>query len=285
MSTIRDLCARYLRDYPATGGTKRYILERLQRESIGDVVAPGTPQDFIEFCKWGRRTVTRATALLDLTYLSGVLSYAKAGWGLAHVTNAPLREAMPIIKKQGLAGRSSRRSRIPTAAEVAAICRYAREELRNPRLADLFEFQDYSSRRVGETCRLTWGDLNVTSKTILVRDMKHPTHKIGNHRQVALPDEAFEIVVRQPRMSHIPEERIFKFRTGTVKEAFQRICAALGYVDLHLHDFRRGTVTRLLAQGRTVQEVMLVTGQVTVGMVLTTYNGMKAEDFHKRGAA
>jgi integrase len=111
--------------------------------------------------------------------------------------------------------------------------------------------------------------------------MKHPTQKMGNHKQVALPNEAFEIVQRQPRLTQAADERIFKVNTSTIKAAFRRSRDARGITGLRLHDLRRGTVTRLLTSGRTVQEVMLVTGQTTVDMVLTTYNGMKAEDFHK----
>jgi integrase len=279
--TIGALCANYLTDYPKTSGSKRNILERLQGEKIGKVEAPGTSKHFIDFARLRRQDVAPATVLMDIIYLRGVLAYAKPGWGLANVTDAPIREAFPVLRKEGLIGASRRRTRAPTPEEARGIFAYLRE--RDPLKADVVDFQDYSSRRISETCRLQWGDLD--GKTILVRDMKHPRHKTGNNKLVALPDEAFAIIMRQPRRTTKPEERIFKISASAVKSAFQRACAALGYIDLHLHDFRRGTVTRLLAEGRSVQEVMLVTGQVTAGMVLTTYNALKAADFHKPRAA
>lgn len=285
MNTIGQLCARYLVDYPKTSGGKRYGLERLQDTMIGKVKAPGTSKDFIDFCRVRREDAAPATVLHDIVLLRGVLAYAKAGWSL-DVTDAPIREAMPVLRAQGLIGTSRRRTRAPSADEAAQIVGYLRKQYegRASPIPDVIDFQDYSARRISETVRLQWGDLDHAKKTIIVRDMKHPKRKIGNNKSVAIPDEAFEIILRQPRLSIDPQERIFKVTKNAVQKAFERASDKLGMVDLHLHDFRRGTVTRLLAQGRSVAEVMLVTGQETVGMVLTTYNGLKAEDFHTRRA-
>src|SRR3990167_4279891 len=124
--TIGALCARYLEAIPQICGTQRNILERLQREPIGQVKAPGTPRDVIKHCRIRRSTVAPATVLLDVVYLRGVLAYAKAGWELSDVTDAPIREALPILKKEGLLGTSRRRTRIPSDDETKQIVEYFR---------------------------------------------------------------------------------------------------------------------------------------------------------------
>lgn len=280
---LSALCARYLAE---CGKGLRPVLSRVQDDPIAKKnAAQLTAADFIAHCRLRRQYCVPATVLKDIIALRGVLSYAKPGWGMQNVTDAPIREAWPILKKEGLVGGSRRRTREPSNPERSAVVSYFKERCQTL-YADIAEFQDYSSRRISETCRLWWGDLNVENKTILVRDMKHPTRKDGNHKEVALPDEAFAVIMRQPRRTTLPDERIFPVGVETAKAAFRRAFKAIKvYKDLHLHDYRRGTVTRLLAEGRSVPEIMLVTGHETAGMVLTVYNALKAEDFHKRRAA
>jgi len=243
--------------------------------------------DIIAHCRLRRKSCEPSTVLQDIIAIRGVLSYAKPGWDMRDVSDEPLREALPILKKERLISSARRRTQEPSTEQRKAVVGYFTERARryDAPMADIAEFQYYSTRRISETCRVLWTDLDENTKTILVRDMKHPRHKIGNHRRVALPDEAFAIIMRQPRRTNRPDERIFPYRATTIKAAFAAAFRALGFDDLHTHDYRRGGITRLLAEGRSVQEVMLVTGQETPGMVLTTYNALKAEDFHTRRTA
>lgn len=278
LPTIGALCGRYVADYPQTFGSHRGVLRRLQDEPIAEVVAPGQSIDYITHCRWRRETVSAATVKHDAIYLRGVLAYAKPGWGLQHVTDAPLREAWPILIKQGLIGSSRARKYCPSEADVKLIVAYWLENSATTDLpmADLEEFQFDSTRRISETTRLLWSDLDETTKTILVRDMKHPRHKLGNHHRVALPDRSFEIVMSQPR----DNARIFPYLSTTISALHAKAADAIGLGEWHLHDSRRGGTTKLLME-RTVPEVMLVTGHITAIHTLTTYNGMRAEDFHR----
>lgn len=278
---LGELCAKYSKEYPRANHA---ILARLQRDPIAKVKAPGKAKDFIEFCRRRRDSVAPWTVLTDLRSLRGVLAYAKPAWDMQDVTDAPVREAWPLLRKQGFIGGLRRRTRIPKPEETAGIVAYWREraDRTDIPMPDIVEFQDDSSRRISETVRLLWIDLDEASKTILVRDMKHPTRKLGNHKRVALPEKSFDIIMRQPRRSSASDARIFPFAKTTLQAMYHQAVVALGYEDLRLHDSRRGTVTRLLAEGRTPQEIMLVTGQESIGMVLVTYNGLKAEDYHKR---
>ena len=276
--TIGQLIERYaaeIRTVPQFCG--------LLASKIASVTAPGTSQDYISLAKDRRKVVAPATVLHDMAALKGVLSYAKPGWGYDEVTDEPIREAWPILRKYGLVGTSKRRTRIPSAEESRNIIAWfdaGNAHTRVP-MPDIVEFQESSTRRISETCRIEWGDVDPQTMTLLVKNMKHPTRKAGNHKRVALPLRAFAILMRQPRRTNEPTERCFPYPAKTIERLYKRAVVALGYEDLHLHDSRRGGTTKLLKEGRTPQEIRLVTGHETDALVMTTYNGMTAVDFHK----
>ncbi len=275
---LGSLFELYVQDHPNLGDTARNILNRMQREPIAKVKAPGTARDYIAHCRMRRQAVSPSTVLSDAVYLRSVLSYAKPGLNLEY-TDEGLRNAWKILRKEGLIGRSKRRKRVTSADELQAIINLFRAN-GDEAMADFVEFQEDSTRRLGETCRIMRGDLDHESMTILVRDMKHPSMKDGNHIRVALPEKSFAILLRQPRRSTEQTERFFPFNVQTIKQKFARAVRSLGYQDLHLHDLRRAGTTRLLKEGRPVPEVMLVTGHRTGAMVLETYNGLRPEDYH-----
>lgn len=276
MTDIAHLCSRYLSEFPQVRGTQRAIMTRLQKEPIGVIDGPQvTAKNVIDHARQRIAAgASPATVSGDIVYLSSVLSYAKPGWGMADVSDAAVKEAKPMLRRLRLIASSKHRTRRPTEDETRRIVAFVRAS--NPVYADAIEFQDQSARRISETCKLLWADLDEATKTILVRDIKHPRLKEGHNKRAALPNTAFEIIMRQPRNG----ARIFPAKAKSVGAAFRVAVKALEIPDLHLHDMRRGCSTRLLEQGYTVPQVMLVTLHETANMVLTTYNGLKAEDFH-----
>ena len=271
---MRDYLPLYLQASPEIRGSQLCRLNAMQRESIGKCQAPPSAKQVIDYVKERRLTVAASTAAQDVIYLRGALEYAKHGLGIDGISAACITEAMPILRRQRLIGSSQRRSRMPTEDETSRIVAHV-----GGLLAEVIAFQYYSARRISETCRLQWGDL--AGRTILVRGMKNPRVKGGINKLVALPDEAWEIIKRQPRMTTVSDERIFKGALPkTVSAAYRRACNALGITDLHLHDSRRGCATRIMQEGKSVPQAMLVTGHLSPNMLLTVYNGLKAEDYH-----
>ena len=274
---IRDLLPTYLAASPEIQGTQLGALLRMQKESIGACDAKTlTPKNVIDFAVTRGRTVCASTISQDIIYLRNALDYAKTGLGIDGVSTLAFIEAMPVLRRKRLVGSSSKRTRIPSAEETQAILAHVGPGLN----ADVIAFQDYSARRISETCRLQWGDLDESKKTILVRDLKHPRIKFGYNKRAAIPNEAFDIIMRQKRMTSAPDERIYKVIDKTIEAVYARAVRACKIQDLHLHDSRRGTITRLLKQGESVQRVMLVSLHANPTMILTVYNGLKAEDYH-----
>lgn len=276
--TVAELCAWYVRDNRDVRGTQRSTLRRLQDEPIGTVIASDmTAKDLIDHARLRIASgVCAATVGLDVSYLRGVLDYAKPGWNMPNVSSAAIAEAIPTMRRLRLIGTSRQRYRRPTDEETRCIVEWLRANVSDQTIAEVVAFQDQSGRRISESCRLLWNDLDEQKKTILVRDMKHPRMKEGNNQRAALPQGAFEIIMRQARTG----ERIFPVKSKAVSDSFRRAVNALGYTDLRLHDLRRGCATRLLEQGYSVPQVMLVTRHQNPMMLLTRYNALQAEDFH-----
>jgi len=278
---IRELIEAYLAASPEIRGTQRNTLERTGKLSIGAKDARKvTPHQIIEWAKELSVTCAPCTISAYVGYLRGAMDYAEVGLGLDGISGMAVYKAMPILKRQRLVGSGGKRTRIPTPEEHQRIIAHVGPGI----VADVIAFQYEGGRRIGETCRLMWGDLNTDKKTIVVRDMKHSKMKTGNTKTLVVLDAAFDIIMRQKRMTNLPDERIFKVSARRVQAAHTRAVKALKIDDLHLHDSRARVVTKLLTEKYTVPQVMLVTGQATAGMVTGTYNRMQAEDFPRRAA-
>lgn len=117
-------------------------------------------------------------------------------------------------------------------------------------MADIMWFAVYSARREDEICRLLWIDNDPKTRTGLVRDLKHPRTKMGNHRRFRYTQQAWDIVQRQHRTT----DRIFPYKAASIKEAFRNACISLGIDDLHFHDLRHEATSRLFERGYEIHE-------------------------------
>jgi integrase len=137
--------------------------------------------------------------------------------------------------------------------------------------------------RISEVCRLRWDDLNETDRTIVIRDRKHPTEKIGNHQTVPLltlaGHDSFDIVKRQPKK----KKYIFPVNPRTVSAYFSEAVEQLEIDDLHLHDLRHEAISRLFEAGYRIEQVSIVSGHRDWSM-LKRYTHLKAKDLHREAA-
>ncbi len=274
---LKQLIDEYLPKSPEVEGSQRGVLLRMRGEPIGAKRLPLTPQDIIAHAELRARTVKGCTVAADISALKGMLDYAEVGLGIKGVSSEAILKALPILKRKRLIASSGRRTQMPTPAQTTEILAYLRTTRTDPIAIEVIDFQDKGGRRVSETCRLMWGDLE--GMTILVRDLKHPHMKTGHTLRLAIPEDAYAIIMRQKRESTSPQERIFKVADRVVKAAYTRACKHLNF-DLHLHDSRRACFTRILASGKTIAQALQVSGHVNATMLLGTYNGLKAQDYH-----
>lgn len=276
--SIADAIDEYERQYQAIhnwGRTKRTTLAFLKRR-LGEWDAMGiTKGDLVRHVSERRLEASAATVANDLTWLAVVF---KALRGLDRDVNLQaVEDAILVCRQQGLTGRPDQRERRPTPDELKRLDAYFRDRLSDIPMADVMWFAVHSSRRQAEITRLEWRDNDPETMTGLVRDLKHPRKKIGNHKRFKYTAAAWEIAQRQPKTSRF----IFPYNAKTISTFFTRACKILEIDGLRFHDLRHEATSRLFEAGYSIVE----TQQFTLHedwKVLARYTNLRPEDVSLR---
>lgn len=234
--------------------SKQTHLEFLERHALGKTIALTlTVADLIRHVQLRRvGGAGPATVINDLIWIGVVLRAAKSVRGLP-VSPDIVAEARTACRELRLIGKARRRTRRPTADELAQLREHFRSRDRRAviPMETIMDFAIASARRESEICRLEWRDNDQATRTGMVRDAKHPTAKNGNHRRFKYTPEAWALVAAQPRRS----EYIFPYDPKSVGAAFTRACKLLGIQDVRFHDLRHEATSRLFERGYHIHEV------------------------------
>lgn len=231
--------------------------------------APG----LLKWVQTKRQGVSRGTLAIDVSMISSVLRTAEAFWGIT-VPWAEFAKGRTALRRLGMVGRSQERDRRPEAGDLDRI---KAEIISSLPMGDLIDFAVASAMRSSEITRITRSDLDEKKRTVIVRDRKHPTEKIGNDQEVPLLNGAFDIAKRQVAVEG--DDRIFPFNPRSVEAAFRKACKRAEVEDLHFHDLRHHGISLLFEQGYAIQEVALVSGHKDWNQ-LRRYTNLKAESLH-----
>ena len=260
--TLGDAIDKYVEDSAkGMGRTKAQVLK-----SIKDYDIAGKPRasigsaDLVAFAKEKLKTgVTPQTVSNYLSHLSAIFTLAGPAWNYP-LDEKAMRDAVIVCKRLGLTRKSRQRERRPTLEELDLLMTHFHDRsTRRPSSVPMHRitaFAIFSTRRQEEIVRIRWADLDAEGMRVLVRDMKSPGDKIGNHVWCDLPDEAMAIIEAMPRLS----DRIFPYTTDAISAAFTRTCHLLGIEDLHFHDLRHEGVSRLFELGYTIPHAAAVSG-------------------------
>lgn len=278
--TFGALIDRYVKEIKPLkpwGRTKDACLALIQRQ-IGHVfMGQLNSQTIVTFAQDRKRSgAGPATIAADISYISGVLRVARAVWRY-DVSSEVVPDALVALKLLGLTGKSKQRDRRPTEAELVRITDLFNNNARlQMPMSDMTFFAVETAMRLGEITRIRWEDLDYDTRTILIRDRKSPTEKIGNNQIVPLLGDAMRLIDRQERRT----ERIFPFNSRSVGTNFARAVRRLNIADLRFHDLRHEGVSRLFEVGYQIQEVALVSGHKDWRM-LSRYTQIKAKNLHR----
>ncbi len=275
---LGDLIDRYTLEVGKSkpfGKNKTSVL-RLVKGHLGDVEAGYlTPERLVDYVV-DDREISGVTASIDLTYLKGVLKFARALWRL-NVTPSIVDDAREILRHMGMLDRSNERDRRPTEEEMVALFDWFAARSETLTVDHLHFILESRFRPPSEVVKLKWANLNETDRTILIEDRKDPRKKIGNNQIVPLIDESFDIIMRQPRRG----EYIFPVNGHSWSSLFPRACDALGIVNLRLYDFRHEAISRLVEAGKhTIPEMMLITGHKDPKQLMR-YTQLRAKNLHR----
>lgn len=252
--TLKAVIEAYQRDYGYNiGRSKGHDLNRLKSYPIAEVkVAQLSAKHLIDHCQMRRAgNVQPQTVKNDVVWLKSALRTMSVTLDYEFPASA-FDKAAIVLKQQKLVGKSAVRERTLSFREVIDLAKFFKQ--RNgytvPML-DIFLFALFSSRRLSEITRIEWADNNDAKKTGLVKDVKHPTKKAGNHKRFRYDDCAWRIVQRQPRRSAC----IFPYHPDTISRLFTEACKILQLQDLRFHDLRHCALSRLARKGYHVDEL------------------------------
>lgn len=243
------------------GKTKAQVLNAIKGDEVAEkACAIITSVDLVEF---GQRLAaggrSPATVGNYMSHLGAVFTIARAAWGYALDPQA-MKDAMLVLRKLGVIGKSLERDRRPTLDELnRLLAHFADREKRRPGMAPMTKivlFALFSTRRLEEISRSLRADLDVEGSRTLVRDMKNPGEKAGNHTWCALPPEALAIAQSMPAGG----ERLFPYGTTAIGANFTRACQLLGIEDLHFHDLRHEGISRLFEMNYSIPRAAEVSG-------------------------
>jgi len=218
-----------------------------------------------------------ATVALDLTYLRGLIKFARVYMKLPASLDA-ITNAMSQLRDEKIAGKSNERDRRPTDEELATLKAYwtSPKYLRVSTIPmwTLTAFACETAMRLGEITRIRWKDLDRKHKTVIIRDRKHPTEKKGNDQEVPLLPGAWALLPEET------DERIFPYNARTISTSFGRTCHLLNIEGLRFHDFRHEAISRLFESGYQIQEVAIFSGHRSWSM-LKRYTNLRAKDIRR----
>ncbi|KQY20804.1 site-specific integrase [Rhizobium sp. Root483D2] len=280
--TLADAIDRYVSESQKSyGKTKAQVLKSIKDFQIASMKCRDIGSaDIVEFAQElgdGRQPQTVGNYL---SHLSTIFAIAKPAWGI-ELNYTAMLDAQKVLKRLGTAGRSKERDRRPTIEELDKIlAHYEDRQIRVPTMAPMSSiilFALFSTRRQDEVCRITWSDLDVEHGRVLVRDMKNPGEKIGNHVWCDLVPEALAVLKAVP---HQNDDRIFPYEAKSVSTSFTRACSLLDIDDLHFHDLRHEGISRLFELGWSIPHVATVSGHRSWNS-LKRYAHLKSRDIDK----
>lgn len=278
--TIGDLIARYQKEFGSGfGRSKSMDMERLLTYDLATLDALEVrSQDFVAHVAERGKTVLPQTAANDLIWLRGVFRTARSAWGIPAALDE-LNDAAETCRRERLVGKPRRRDRRPTLSELERLLEYGKrtESRRTIPTDEIILFALFSARRQEEITLIRWADLDERTQSVIVPDMKHPAHKMGNHRRVYLTDEAWSIIQRQPEV----DERIFPYNSKSVSVRFTEWCKFLGIADLRFHDLRHECISWLFERGWDIPRVAGVSGHTTWSS-LQRYTHLSQHEVHDK---
>jgi integrase len=258
-ATLGDAIDKYIQtDGGMMGRTKTQVLRAIRADLLADKQCSAiTSSDIIDYARELGEKVQPQTVQNYLAHLAAVFTLARPAWGIDLDPQA-MRDAFIVAKRMRLTSKSRERDRRPSLDELDRILAHVSDRRSNATvpMVRIIPFALFSTRRQDEICRITWADYDGSNGRVLVRDMKSPGEKRGNHVWCDLPAEAVKILEAMPKT----DEQIFPFKRTAISAAFTRTCAILGIADLHFHDLRHEGISRLFEMGWDIPHVSLVSG-------------------------
>lgn len=228
--------------------------------------------------------ISPSTLYQDITNLLSSLRDANAILNLK-LNLDYLSDCKRMLTKFGFIHRSQERNRIPTSSESKSIINELTNNKKLSHLLDIVILDVETCLRRGEIFNLKWSDYNRKSKTLLIRDRKHPRKKHGNNTTINLSKNMINLIESQVRGSD--DDYIFPYKPDTVSSQWRKLMKQLGIQNLQLRDLRAYGITNLVRKGKTVSQIAQISGHRKYDILQNHYNRSEAtlvnDEFYQDG--
>jgi integrase len=284
--TVHDLIAGYHRAvFPLKrySLSKQYELRRLDIELGHLPLSAITTQQVVEYATELRAHMAGQPVLNRLSYLREVCKAARDLWDTP-VPLPALDSAIAALRRQRVISRAVPRTRRPTDAELDAIIAYHRTQKKaKVDLPTVISVLRVLPLRIGELLKITWDDLDPDRRTVKLRARKHPdvTVREVNDSIIPLPViagvDTFALIANQPRFY----ERPFPFTRTSISHAFWTASHGAGVKNLHVHDLRAFSISKLLEAGVPIAMVAHLSGHRNWKVLQSTYTRLDPTEVAK----
>lgn len=264
--------------------THNKMAERFDKILVRDL----TPKHLIDYATQRKveDDVSPATIKSDLSPISAAFGVARIAYGI-DADPEVVQKAMHHLDKQGLVSKSREVVRwVDQEEEDALLLEFARRNSHHQTEIDMTQVYRFAlafPRRLGELARLEWKDIDAKRRTIMVRQVKHPSKKAYNDQEVPLLEPAWELLQTIPKL----DSRIFPHNPDSIGAAFERARDRIALTglprikDLRFHDLRHTGISMLFWHGLKIEEVATISGH-TNWNTLRRYTHIRPEDLHRR---
>lgn len=213
------------------------------------------------------------TVRLDLALLSHLYNTAIREWGIGLAVNP-----VSIVRKPKAGEGRNRRLEGDEEERLIAAC----NAHPNPFLGWIVRLALYTGVRRGEIINLTRKDINMSKRTITLKDTKN--HSI---RTVPLTEKAHKTLREALKFKIRPADTKLIFfgepgRTGerkpyTINRVWSQALKRAEIENLKFHDLRHEATSRFVEAGLSDQQVASITGHKSMQM-LRRYTHLRSED-------
>lgn len=268
--TLADAYAKYAKEVsPTKKGARWEIirLKKLARDPIADtMLCDLTTEQFQKWIGQQLKVLQNGSVRRELCLISAVLNTCRKKW--KWMSDNPLKD---VEKPKPVPPRDRRISQKEIDRILLALGYEEEGDVITSRqqIAVAFLFALETAMRQGEIWGLEWQRVNLSECFVRLDDTKN-----GTRRDVALSKRAIELV---QKMKPLKEGRVFnKCSQATMEVQFRRAVELTGIKDLHWHDSRHESITRL-ARKLDVLDLARMVGHKDLRSLQAYYNATAKE--------
>jgi integrase len=267
--SVRDVINEFTKTLDMTRVARRsrfYSMRKIAGMPIGDKSAASLEvSDLMDYCRSQRETASPATVNQHFGYLKAAFQLAAKKH--PDISLGAFTAAAPMLRKLNITGKGTARDSRPTGQEIEQTLAFLDTQDQHGRAvfpcAELVRFTLASALRISEICRLEWRHLNADDQSCEIHGRGGDGRQGRAPFRIKLSDEAWAIIQRQPRT----DDKIFPYNFKSASQRVQDAMKRCKSPHLSLDAFRLEGEVRMYLGGKTIQEIVEMTGQKSIDVV------------------